>query len=93
MLVAESGPVPAALIMRRFPPLDGSPLDILPPGLLGRAAEAAAEQPARASRALSGLLAADGRALVVTIVSDDREWALMTWRSVRYIAAISDSYT
>jgi len=43
VLVADSGPVPAALIVRRFPPLDGSPLDILPPGLLGKAAEAAAE--------------------------------------------------
>lgn len=93
VLADESGPIPAALIMRQFPTLDGRPLNNLAPGLLGRAAEGTAEQPARASQALSALLAADGRALVVTIVSDDREWARTTFQSIRYIAAsIYDSH-
>lgn len=81
----ERGPVPARQILGQLPPLEGAPLDRLPPGLLGRAAEADAVPPARASRLLWGMLAADGRALLVTITSDDVEWARRTWQSIRYV--------
>jgi hypothetical protein len=94
VLTEESCPAPAESIVQQFPRLDGSPLDMLPAGLLGRAAEAQAVQPARASRSLSGLLAADGRVLIVTIVSDDVEWARTTWQSIRYLdAPACDSYS
>lgn len=81
----ESGlAAPVTMLLGQFPPLDGSPLQSLPPGLQGRAAESRVDPPARASRALSGMLAADGRVLIVTITSDDVEWARRTWRSIRY---------
>jgi hypothetical protein len=81
----ERGRIPAAQILRQLPPLDGTPVDVLPRGLLGRAVEADAVPPAKASRTLSGMLAADGRALLVTITSDDMEWARRTWRSIRHV--------
>lgn len=85
-------PVPAVAIARRFPALDGEPVAELPPGLLGRAAIIDTEQPAKASKALTGLLAVYGRALVVTITSDDLSWARQTWRSIRtHIAPIEAS--
>lgn len=81
-------PVRADRILRQAaPPLDGPPVDQVPPGLLGRAATCAAPQPARASQLLSGLLATDGRLLLVTITSDDLEWARRVWLSIRSHAA------
>ena len=79
----ERDPVSASRILRRARPLGGSPVDQVPPGVLGRAATCAAPQPARASQLLSGLLAADGRLLIVTITSDDLEWARRVWLSIR----------
>lgn len=64
---------PATMLLGQLPPLDGSPLQSLPPGLQGRAGESRVDPPARASRALSGMLAVDGRVLIVTITSDDVE--------------------
>jgi len=32
---------------------------------------------------LSGMLAAEGRLLIVTITSDDLDWALQVWLSIR----------
>jgi hypothetical protein len=84
LLSDRRGPVSAARILEQLPPLEGSPVAELPPDLLGHAALNEAEQPARASRAISGFLAADGRVLVVTITSDDLEWARRTWRSIRH---------
>ena len=82
-------PVPAVAIAKHFPALDGEPVAELPPGLLGCAAIIDTEPPAKASRALTGLLAVYGRALVVTITSDDLDWARQTWRSIRtHIAPI-----
>jgi hypothetical protein len=91
-LTDERGPVPVAAIARQLPPLDGTPIDALPAGLPGRAVEGDAIQPARASRVLSGMLAADGRVLIVTITSDDHEWTRRTWLSIsRHPAALSDA--
>ncbi len=82
-LTDEGQPVTAEMIARELPPPDGSPVDRLPLGLLGWAVEAEAQQPAIASRMLSGMLVANGRVLVVTITSDDLEWARQTWLSIR----------
>ena len=79
----DAGPVRAQEIVGRMPVLDGEPFAELPPGVVGIATVIAAEQPARASRTLSGLLAVDGCVLVVTITSDDLEWARQTWLSIR----------
>lgn len=83
----ERDPVRASRILRQAPPLDGSPVDQVSPGLLGRAATCAASEPARASQLLSGLLATDGRLLLVTVTSDDLEWARRVWLSIRSHAA------
>jgi hypothetical protein len=79
----KRGPVSAGLIAREIPPMDGDPVEELPPGLAGHAGTTAAIQPARASRMLSGMLAADGRLLLATITSDDLDWARMVWLSIR----------
>lgn len=79
----ERGPVAAESIVRQMTPPDGTPVEVVPPGLLGWAVQTDADPPARASRILSGMLAADGRALLVTITSDDLEWARRTWLSIR----------
>jgi hypothetical protein len=83
LLTAEGLPVPAQLIARELPPPFGTPIDDLPDGLLGWGVIGPAIQPARASRVLSGCLAVDGRVLIVTITSDDLEWAREVWRSIR----------
>jgi hypothetical protein len=82
-LTDDRGPVSAGMIARRFPRLDGSPVDDLPPGVAGRAVTTSAPLPARASQMLTGMLAAPGRLLVVTITTDDLDWARRTWLSIR----------
>jgi hypothetical protein len=62
---------------------DGTAIEDVPAGLRGRAWVAAAIPPARASMALTGLLAVDGRILLATITSDDLDWARETWLSIR----------
>jgi hypothetical protein len=63
--------------------LPGSPVEDMPPGLRGSAVTCPSIPPARASKMLSGFLATDGRLLVVTITSDDLEWARAVWLSIR----------
>lgn len=74
------------MIAARFPPPKGAHVDVAPPGLAGWVAEEDAVQPARASRMLSGMLAAEDRLLLATITSDDIDWAWKTWRSIRWLA-------
>jgi len=76
-------PVSAHRILERAGTLDGAPVDQMPSGLLGRAATCIASQPAIASRLLSGILVTDGRLLLVTITSDDLDWARRVWLSIR----------
>jgi hypothetical protein len=82
-LVDERGPVAADRIVDELTAPQGSPLAARPPGLPGWAVEDEAPQPAVATRCLSGMLAVDGRMLIVTIASDDREWTTRTWCSIR----------
>jgi hypothetical protein len=87
VMTDQGQPVAAALIAKQFPMFDGEPVSHLPAGVLGCAAIVEAEQPAKAAKALTGLLAAYGRALVVTITSDDLDWARRVFRSIRTYAA------
>ena len=83
----EGEPVPAVAIAKHFPVLDGEAVTELPKGILGCAAIVDAQQPARASKALTALLAVYGRVLVVTITSDDLDWVRQVFRSIRTYAA------
>jgi hypothetical protein len=65
----------------------GEPIKEMPPGLRGRATIGLTIQPAGASTALTGMLAAPGRILIATITSDDLDWVRFTWRSIRHFAA------
>ena len=76
-------PVPARSILRQMTPSEGNPVDVLPKGLVGWAVNADAGPSARASRCLTGMLATDGHVLLATITSDDADWALSIWRSIR----------
>lgn len=81
------GPVSAELLTRQMPrPLEGTLVEELPPHLLGWAIAADALKPARASRMISGMLAAAGRLLIVTITSDDFHWSRGVWLSIRACA-------
>jgi hypothetical protein len=95
LIWSPDGPVPGALIADVLPDLvqdlHGVPLDVLPPGVHGRAAVAPAIQPARASTIVSGVLAVDGHLLIVTITADDLDWARRTWLSIRRRAASAES--
>jgi hypothetical protein len=91
VLTDDYGPVAAERIARTLPPLRGAAVDELPPGLKGSATESDTRQSPHASRLLSGVLAADGRALLVTITSDDRDWRRRTWLSIRtHPVAVAD---
>lgn len=81
-------PVPAAEILEVMKPAEtlgdrGEPVPELPNNVEGYACYGPVEQPARASRAISGLLAIDGRVLIVTITSDNLEWARGIWMSIQ----------
>jgi hypothetical protein len=83
LLSDANGPVSADRIVSELPLLEGSPLDELPPGLIGQAATGPAVQPAKAALTLSGMLAVDGRVLIATITSDDPDRARRVWQSIR----------
>jgi hypothetical protein len=84
LMVSDGGrPMTAAEMVRQLPRMEGTPVEELPRGLLGRAVVADAIRPARASRRLSGMLAVEGRMLIVTMTSDDLDWARRTWLSIR----------
>lgn len=69
----------------RIDPLpDGERVEEHRPGVIGRYVVADAVQPAVASTVLAGVLGVEGRVLIVTITSDDLEWARRTWTSIRW---------
>lgn len=79
-------PVAARRLLRRLPPSNGDPVKALPPGLDGWAVVIDAPQPARATRALTGMLFVDGRVLLATVTADDMAWARSVWLSIRRTA-------
>lgn len=84
LMVDQFGvPVDRQALAERLLPEGGADVEEAPPGLLGWGMHGRAIQPARAKRTLSGILAADGRALVVTITSDDAGWSRNVWLSIR----------
>lgn len=80
---ADDNPVPGADLLAAMPIPDGQPVDV-PPGLQGWAVVIPVDDSPRASRAISGMIVADGRVLLVTITSDDIAWATDVWRSIEY---------
>ena len=84
IVVTDRGrPVGARELLRTIPPLAGEPVDT-PPGVVRWAVAAPAVQPARAPRAISGVIATDGRLLLATITGDDPRWTSATWLSIRH---------
>jgi hypothetical protein len=89
LILDEHGAVPVPSLMAVFGGIaaetpGASPVKELPPGLAGWAMIAPALQPAVADSTLSGMVFVDGQALIVTITSDDLDWARRTWQSIRY---------
>lgn len=70
-------------ILRRVPPPKGQRV-AMPPGLEGWAVLIDAPQPARAGRAISGMIAVKNAALLATITSDDLVWAAAVWESIHH---------
>jgi hypothetical protein len=89
IVVTDNGePVSSELLLRQMPPVDGTPIEELPCGLVGWAVTRAAVEPARATRMLSGILVALGRVLIITITSDDLGWARTIWLSIRHLRSV-----
>ncbi len=63
-------------------PFDGHDPVPMPPGFEGWAVTITPGQPARASRAITGIIAVDGTAPIATITSDDLAWATIIWLSI-----------
>ena len=74
-------PVTAHRILKQLPAVPGERA-AMPPGLDGWALVIAQPQPARASRAISGIVAIDGRVLIATVTAEDLSWAAGVWRSI-----------
>jgi hypothetical protein len=73
-------------LLAEHSPMPGQAIEERPPDLPGIAGYGPVPQPARASSALCGILAVEGRLLLATITSDDLDWALDVWRSIRHHA-------
>ncbi len=89
LVFGPDGPVPASLIHGQLRAMTAGiagaqPFGELPPGLLGWAVTAPAPGSTVAGIALSGILVADGHALLVTIAADDFDWVRQTWLSFRF---------
>ncbi len=87
MIVADrrGRPVPMREILDRMPAMEGEGMP-LPDHLDGWAVVINVPDSPRASRAISGILVLDGNLLMVTVTSDDLDWATSIWRSIRHEA-------
>lgn len=74
--------IPARKILKQFPAERGPRIGT-PPGLAGWAVVIAQPPPARAPRAISGVVVRDGGILLGTVTADDLEWAESIWKSIR----------
>ena len=84
LLIADrrGRPVTSSRILKRFPAVPGDPV-AMPSDLDGWAVVITQRQPARASRAISGLIAMHGRVLIATMTAEDLAWAANVWQSIR----------
>ena len=80
---ADDRPVTGAALLAAMPAPEGVPVGP-PPGLQGWAVVIPVADSPRASQALTGMIAVDGRVLLATITSDDIVWATEVWRSIEY---------
>ena len=83
LLVDENGPVEQEALAAVLAPQGRGKPESLPPGLAGWAVDGPTVQPARARRAISALLATDGRVLLATITHEDLAWARTILASIR----------
>ena len=75
-------PVTSRRILKRFPAELGDRV-AMPADLDGWAVVTTQQQPARASRAISGLIAMRGCVLIATMTAEDLAWATGVWHSIR----------
>ena len=75
-------PVPPRKILKQVPATQGQRVG-MPLGLAGWAVVITQPPPARASRAISGIVVRDGGLLLATVTADDLGWAERVWRSIR----------
>lgn len=92
LVIGPDGPVPAPLFHGQLRAMTAGiagaqPFPEFPPGLLGWAVTAPAPGSTVAGIALSGVLVADGHALLVTIAADDLDWVRQTWLLFRFYRA------
>jgi hypothetical protein len=67
-------------------PLEGDPIPDLPEGLPGRATvQRTRVDGLGRTTLLQGVVGVPGRFLLATITSNDLEWAMQTWTSIRYV--------
>ena len=83
-------PVSADRIVKQIPAERGERV-AMPAGLDGWAAVVTPPQPARASRAIAGIIAVNGAVLAATVTSDDLTWATAVWLSIHRRPAPSTS--
>lgn len=83
LMLDETGPVEQGALAAVLEPSETAAREELPAGLAGWATDGPAVQPARARRALSGMLATDGRVLLVTITHNNLDWARKILQSIR----------
>ncbi len=84
VLTDERGdPVPALDIVERMTPIDGEAVPH-PNDLPGWARSITLPKGSRADHAISGILAVDGTVLLITVTSEDADWNLSVWRSIKH---------
>jgi hypothetical protein len=75
-------PIPPRRILETVPPPPGEAIR-LPKGLIGWAVIVQQPAPARASTAISGLIARRGGCLLATVTADDLAWAERVWCTIK----------
>jgi hypothetical protein len=75
--------VPARKVLRACPPMAGKRVGP-PPDLAGWGVIIEDVESPIGSKAISGIIVADGRVLIATVTSDDLDWAASVWDSIRY---------
>jgi hypothetical protein len=82
--------VPKRQILEGIPAQRGETVP-MPPGFDGWAVVVRPPKPRRASRAVAGMIAVDGRVLLATVTADDLAWATCVWHSVRFVGSATST--